>query len=103
MDYKDWEPINQRLKEVQDTDRRRRDLQATADFAANELATIPGVVAESLRTIDGVKIRVGMRVVDYNLDWTTVQGIQSIELSGNVWWKCGTGMFDGQRLWARMP
>jgi hypothetical protein len=93
MNMEEWDALNERVKAAQDTDRRRRDLKATADLI-DELA---------VKTIDGETIRCGMRVVDYNLKWTTVVGIQSVELNGTIWFKTKTGMFDGQRLWARMP
>lgn len=93
MEYDEFRALDARVREAQDTDRRRRDLKATADLI-DELA---------IKTIDGVVIRCGMRVVDYNLRWTTVTGIASVEISGQVWFKTGSGMFDGQRLWSRMP
>jgi len=50
-----------------------------------------------------VPIRVGMKYVDYNLDWTTVTGITSVDMHSGVWFETSTGMFDATRLWARMP
>jgi len=92
-----YNALNERIKAAQETDRRRRDLQATSDL----------IDALAIKTIDGVVIRCGMRVVDYNLSWTHITGIQSLDYhdDGNhvVWFKTTTGMFDGQRLWARMP
>lgn len=94
MNTEEWMDLHQRVREAQDTDRRRGDLQATADLI-DELA---------VKTIDGVVIRCGMRVVDYNLRWTWVSGIQQVEVDGTVWFKTNNGgMFDGQRLWAAMP
>src|SRR5262245_12505897 len=94
MNTEEWMTLNERVRAAQDTDRRRGDLQATADLIA-ELA-VP--------TIDGVTIRCGMRVVDYDLRWTWVCGIQSVASDGTVWFKTDNGgMFDGQRLWAKMP
>lgn len=85
--------LRERVAVAKEKDRLRRDGQATAELIA-ELA-IP--------TIDGVIIRSGMRVVDYDLRWTTVTGIQSVANDGTVWFSTKTGMFDGQRLWAHMP
>ena len=93
MEYTDWNALHQRVIAAQDTDRARGDLQATSDLIA-DLA---------VKTLDGVVVRCGMRVVDYDMRWTTVQGIQSIAQDGTVWFKTGTGMFDGGRLWSRMP
>jgi hypothetical protein len=94
MNMDEYNALNERIQAARDTDRRRRDQKATSDLI-DELA---------VKTIDGVTIRCGMRVVDYNLKWTTVVGIQSVDIgSGTIWFKTKTGMFDGQRLWARMP
>jgi hypothetical protein len=94
MNTKDWQALNERVKAAQDTDRRRGDLQATSELI-DEFA---------VKTIDGVTIRCGMRVVDYDLRWTTVTGISSVEINGTIWFKTKRGgMMDGQRLWARMP
>jgi hypothetical protein len=93
MDMEEFNTLRERVDQAKETDRRRGDTQATSDLI-DELA---------IKTIDGTVIRCGMRVVDYNLDWTTVVGIQSVDLSTGIWFKTKTGMFDGQRLWARMP
>lgn len=94
MDYQEYQVLNDRIKAAQDTDRRRKDLFATSQLI-DELA---------IKTIDGVTIRCGMRVVDYNLKWTTVAGIHSLDLHTGVWFKTANGgMFDGMRLWAKMP
>jgi hypothetical protein len=97
MSMETYNALNERVKAAQETDRKRGDLQATSDLI-DELA---------IKTIDGKTIRCGMRVVDYNLAWTSVTGIQSVAYAddGNhvIWFKTKTGMFDGQRLWARMP
>lgn len=78
----------------QDTDKRRGDTEATAKL----------VEKLNLKTLDGAPIRVGMRVVDYNMRWTTIVGIQSIDMHSGVWFATANGgMFDAGRLWARMP
>lgn len=98
METQDWLALRDRVEQAKDTDRRRGDGQATADL-------ITELVAEfDLRTIDGVPVRPQMRVVDYDMRWTTVTGIQSIEVNGTVWFKTANGgMFDAKRLWAKMP
>jgi hypothetical protein len=93
MNMEEYKALVARVQAAEATDRKRGDLQATSDLI-DDLA---------IKTIDGVVIRCGMRVVDYNLDWTTITGIQSVDLHTGVWFKTKTGMFDGQRLWAKMP
>ena len=89
--------LNGRVQWAKDADKRRGDLKMTAELI-DDLA---------VKTIDGVVIRCGMRVVDYDMKWTTIEGIQSVAYAddGNhvIWFKTKTGMFDGQRLWAKMP
>lgn len=98
MNMDEWNALRERVQTAKDTDHRRRDGKATADL-------ITALVAEfNLRTLDGVAIRPQMRVVDYNMKWTTIVGIQSIEINGTIWFKTANGgMFDSSRLWARMP
>jgi len=97
MNMEEWTALNERVQSAKDTDRRRGDGQATADL-------ITALVEEmNLKTLDGVAIRPNMRVVDYNLKWTTITGIQSVDLHTGIWFATTTGMFDASRLWARMP
>ncbi len=71
---------------------------------AKDAGTVGDLIDElRIKTIDGVVIRLGMEVVDYDFRKTTVTGIQSVANDGTVWFETGTGMFDGLRLWARMP
>lgn len=94
MTMDEYNAMRERIQKAQDTDKRRKDLQATSDLI-DELA---------VKTLDGKVIRCGMRVVDYNLKWTTITGIQSVDFhTGFIWFKTTTGMFDGDRLWAKMP
>jgi hypothetical protein len=63
---------------------------------------VAAVNSTNERTLDGVLIRHGMTAFDYNLDECRVTGVQSMS-GGTVWFETTTGMFDGTRLWARMP
>lgn len=58
-----------------------------------------------LRTLDGVPIRLGLEVTDYDIRRTTIIGIQSAAYSPDgkhvIWFETTTGMFDAGRLWAR--
>jgi hypothetical protein len=87
MDTQAWLALNERVSAA------KGDRQATANLIA-ELA---------VRTIDGVLVRHGMTVTDYDLRQCTVTGVNHVTIDGVVWFETTTGMFDGQRLWARKP
>jgi hypothetical protein len=62
-------------------------------------------------TIDGVPVSSGMRVWDYNLDATTVVGVDHLDPHSGAWWYrtsrtpgVGAGdIFDAKRMWFRHP
>jgi hypothetical protein len=67
----------------------------------------------SARTIDGVLIRKGLRVIDYNLDLGVVDSIHHVEshphdrVQDVVWYNIrldngGRSSMDGGRLWTRL-
>lgn len=86
MEYTKWEALNRRVAE------------AKAD------GTVGALIEElNLFTLDGVPIRLGMRVTDYDFRDTKVSGIQSVANDGTIWFETGTGMFDAGRLWAVKP
>jgi len=98
MNYEELVALQERVNTAKSTDRRRGDRKATSDL-------IDELVKEfRLRTLDGEPIRCGMRIVDYNMKWTTVIGISSVDMYSGVWFETANGgMFDSTRLWARMP
>ena len=93
MEYEEFTALKERVDAAQGTDRMRGDSQATADL----------IETLGLKTLDGMAIRCGMRVVDYNMKWTTIVGIASVDMHTGIWFQTKTGMFDATRLWARMP
>jgi hypothetical protein len=93
MTFEELQALRDRVVAAQDTDRHSGSTRAIAKLV-QEL---------NLKTLDGVPIRVGMKYVDYNLDWTTVTGITSVDMHSGVWFETSTGMFDATRLWARKP
>jgi len=96
MNPNDWTPdqLRERVTLAKDGDRRTPGDTRRIALLIDDLA---------ISTIDGRTISLGMRVVDYNLDWCEVTGIQSVAADGTVWFETTTGMFDGGRLRARMP
>ena len=59
------------------------------------------------RTIDGVTVVEGLRVLDYNIDPGTVHSVDHIAQDGTPWFnialdKGGMSMMDGLRMWTRL-
>jgi len=64
------------------------------------------VVSTDSRTIDGVTVEVGLRVIDYDLHKGTVECADRI-IDGVVWWTIALdngrhSRMDGLRLWTRL-
>lgn len=88
MEIDEWTALHERVQEAK----------------GDSVASMALIISLDQRTIDGVPIRYGMNVVDYDLRDTRIVGVQSVEVNGTVWFRTDNGgMFDGGRLWAVRP
>lgn len=80
----------------------RERIQATRYSEPGSESTAELIEWFDARTSDGTPIRLGLEVIDYNRDRTTVIGVDSVDFhTGLPWFRTANGgMFDGSRLQA---
>jgi hypothetical protein len=85
MNFAEYSELRERIRQQQD---------GLISFA-EAMADLP-----ASHTANGVPVTLGLEVVDYNRNRTTVVGIDSIDFhTGLVWFRTANGgMFDGSRL-----
>lgn len=87
MDIATWTELNERVQQAKHSDDRALIAEVIVDL--------------NQRTADGTPIRLGLEVIDYNRNRTTVKNVSHIELHGTVWFDTANGgLFDGSRMQA---